>query len=48
MEITQHHTITKYGKQLENVHILYLEAMLTDTGNSKKEIQIILATQLHH
>ena len=48
MEITQLHMITKYGKQLENVQILYLEAMLTDTGNSKKKIQIRLATQLHH
>ena len=37
--------ITMYGKQLENVqNFKYLGAMLTDTGNSKKEIQIRLAT----
>ena len=37
--------ITACGKQLENVqNFKYLGAMLTDTGNSKKEIRIRLAT----
>ena len=34
-----------YGKQLENIqNFKYLGAMPTDTGNSKKEIRIRLAT----
>ena len=37
--------ITMYGKQIENVqNFNYLRAMLTNTGNSKKEILIRLAT----
>ena len=33
------HVITMYGKQIENLqNFKYMRAMLTDTGNSKKEI----------
>ena len=39
------HVITMYGKQIENLqNFKYMRAMLTDTGNSKKEIRIRLAT----
>ena len=44
-EYSTQHVINMYSKQIENVqNFKYLRAMLTDTGNSKKQIRIRLAT----